>query len=67
MVPPVATEPVDTTTTAFVTKKLEKVSFNPFYSNIPSEETNDNYEHAKYKVSLTTLPVQSQYSQLVHR
>lgn len=31
--------------------KLSKVSFNPFYSNIPTSEENENYEFADYKVS----------------
>ena len=29
----------------------EKVSFNPFYSNIPTE-VNDDYEYKKYRVRL---------------
>jgi sulfonate dioxygenase len=31
---------------------VSKVSFNPFYSNIPTQEDNENYQFAHYKVSL---------------
>lgn len=29
-----------------------KVSFNPFYSNIPVVDTNDDYEYKQYRVCL---------------
>ncbi|KAF8313571.1 TauD-domain-containing protein [Clavulina sp. PMI_390] len=48
MVPPVAL--TDSSTVILpVVEKLETLSFNPFYSNIPPQEENDSYEHAKYK------------------
>lgn len=48
MVPPVATDTARHE--AGITYKLSKVSFNTFYSNIPSQEDNDDYEYAQYKV-----------------
>src|ERR1700733_12799549 len=41
-----------------------KAPFNPFYSNIPSQEVNGNYEFAHYKVSrVFQQPMSSAHSE----
>lgn len=58
MVPPVATEPQhDESLTTPLVNKLAKVSFNPFYSNVPPTEANDNYEYPQYKVRPVDYPL----------